>query len=336
MDDKPKRPQHRIFDHSLEGEIEVPAHPVEPASPFTPRPAEPPPVELNPLDLSSPALPAVQDRDRLRLATAAIIQQGLKLSEAADRFGVDPDALHVWHRTYVNFIGKDILTSSNSSPREKVEIDAATGRRFDENWDEMMRLAELERPQLSPLHQWLLRSPFTRWMFRDQRLDKLTVSGAAAVIAFTLLAIRAGTNSRGDQTDEVGASEVEGASAATFNPDDAITFTGAQKEALIKKVAEALTTFTQLETWQERLPYIRKRERVEPLMASYYEIHDDGPMTGLVVDPEVSFIKRNEVLSPWCRGAAPPPTGVTKRAKPSFFSVSLSRTNPGSCSTGRC
>ncbi|MGI9242209.1 MAG: hypothetical protein ACR2RV_15530, partial [Verrucomicrobiales bacterium] len=145
MDDEPTSPQHKIVEHNpTESAAPKPAPipttmaPSDPAptvSPFTPRPA----VEVS-------DLPAVQDHDRLRLATSAIVQQGLSLDEAAIRYGVDPDALHVWHRTYVNFIGKDLFAATSLNPRERIEIDEETSRKFDENWDEMMRIADLERP----------------------------------------------------------------------------------------------------------------------------------------------------------------------------------------------
>lgn len=334
MDDDPTRPQHKIYDHNLEDEAEMPAPLAEPTSPFTPRPAQDPSSahastsELNTPEPSTSELPAVQDHDRLRLATAAIVQQGLSLVDAADRFGVDADALHVWHRTYVKFAGKHIMTGHTSIPREKIEIDDGMSRRFDENWEEMMRLAELERPQLSPLHQWLLRSPFTRWMFRDEKLDKVTISGAAAVIAFSALAIRAGTQYRGDEP-EAGAETSADGIPAVIDLDDPAAFADEQSEALLNQVAQALSTFTQLESWQERLPLIRNAEKVKPLMATYYETHDDGPMQGLVIDPQVSFIKRDNDTFILMQGRQASTDGTAGMGEPIIFLAELVEGEPG-------
>ena len=122
-------------------------------------PAEPPPHQ--PEDLpdggvqftARPAekiqeLPQPQDHYQLRLATSAMVQQGLSLEQAASNYGVDPDTLHVWHRTYINFVGKDAVAVFNVSAAERVEIDPETNKKFDENGDAMLQ--DWERLQHCP------------------------------------------------------------------------------------------------------------------------------------------------------------------------------------------
>lgn len=321
MDEDPTSPQHKIYEHSPKGTADPhPASPPPPPqspSPFEPRPAE-----------RAPELPESKDHDRLRLATSTIVQQGLSLREAAERYGVDLDTLHVWHRTYVNFIGKDLFAATNVNQPERIEIDEEASRKFDENWEKMMRQAELERPQLSPMRKRLLASPFTRWMFRDEKLDKVTVSGAVAVIAFSLLAIRAGTHHLGteDSGSEPGEVAIDPATAFDLSKPD--TIDDDQTASVLNQVAEVLEEFSKLKTWQERLPYVRNPERVKPLMATYYEDHADGSMTGLIIEREVSFIKREEKTFLLMRGQRPSLDGTPGEMQPLVFLAELRKGDP--------
>jgi hypothetical protein len=236
-------------------------------------------------------LPDVSDRDKLRQATAAIVQQDIPLTEAAEKYSVDPDMLFIWHRIYINFIGKETVALGQDAPREKVGFDRETSLKFDENWAEMLRRWELERPQLSPFHKRLIESRLTGWMFRGEQIDKITVSGAIAALAFTGLAVRGSTNYLGQNENRSGENA---RTPAAIDPTDPDSFKGESQEAALTKVAKALRKFAKLPTWQERLPFVRNPDEVKPLMAKYYETHSDGPIEKLIIDPQISFIQRGE------------------------------------------
>ena len=291
----------------------------EPPSPYAPRPAE-----------KAPELPAPHDYQQLRLATFAILQNGIPLEVAARKFGVDPDSLHIWHRTYLNFIGKQLAAVTGSGTPDRVELDAETRQRFDENWAEMMRIAELERPQLSLMRKRLLRFPLTRWMFHGEKIDHITITGAVAVVAFSILAIRAGTSYRGTNSDE---GETRGDPLGTdlskIEIGDSSTFPPEQQQAIVAKVAEALKKFIELDTWQERLPHVRHPDAINALMAEYYERHADGPISGLQLGSSVSFVSRadgNFVLlqGRFIREAASP-----EKAEPIVILAELIEEEPG-------
>jgi hypothetical protein len=82
-----------------------------------------------------------------------------------------------------------------------------------------------------------------------------------------------------------------------------------------------LNEFIQLETWQERLPFIRDRERVTPLMEGYYEDHPDGPIRSLVIDSELSLIQRGESRFALIQGVSKP---EGEAGKPLTFLIEMS------------
>ena len=264
-------------------------------SPFSPRPAERP-----------PEIPAPQDHEQLRLATFAMVQRGVPLGDAARQYGVDPDALFLWHRTYLNFVGKDALVISGvDTPRERVEFDDDARQKFDNNWEEMMRIAELERPQLSPLRKWMLKSPLTRWMFRGEKIEPITVTGAVAVIAFTALALRAGISHRG-RGDEVVEEPPAIPDLQDIAPEDLTSEEPERRQAILFKVASALDQFARLKSWRDRLPYIRNSEALKPVMEDYYRRHADRSLSNVLVDGEVSFIKRDDGMFVLMQGTLDP------------------------------
>ena len=267
-------------------------------SPYAPRPAEPeaPEPEWEPAEperrreLPAFELPPAKDAEKLRLAASDMVEFGLPLAEAAELHGVDPDTLRVWHRTYVNFVGKENLAvPAGGVPLQRTDFDRQAHRQFDMNWAEMMYRAERDRPQPSPMRRWLIRSRLTGWMFNGEVVDKIAVSGAACVIGFGILAVVLTTTHRGAGEGLVAPPPVEappGADITKFDKD--------QKRLVFQRVVDSIREFIALKTWEERFPYVRFPEKVGPLMEAYYKSNPDGSLEPVVLQPEISFFRRSD------------------------------------------
>jgi len=250
---------------------------------FAPRPAN---DELEDLlgSIETPALPAVRDHRKLRQATAAMVQDGMSLEDAAEEFGVEADDLHVWHRTYIGFSNKqstDGTREDGSQRTEKVEIDSRSVVRFNKNWEEMIRIAEVERPQISNTRRRLMNFPLTGWMFRGETVDKVAVTGALAVMMFSFLAVKLAADHRGanDADDK----------KPPATRKEAMQIDG---EQTIKEAADALLKFAEKKHWKDRLPYIRDSKTLEPAMEKYYKSNEDFLLGKVVVSPPGQYIKR--------------------------------------------
>ncbi|MGI9240127.1 MAG: hypothetical protein ACR2RV_04970, partial [Verrucomicrobiales bacterium] len=180
----------------------------------------------------------------------------------------------------------------------------------------------------SPLRKSLLGSPLTRWMFRDEKLDAVTVIGAIAVLAFSALAIRAGTQHLGEGNGDGAGGETAEEPPKAFDPKDPELVGGAKTDVALTQIAEVLDTYSKLETWQERLPYYRNPERVKPLMEAYYKKHPDGPMRNLTINQEVSFIQREGETYVLMQGAQLSPNGEEGERKQVLLLAELRKGDP--------
>ena len=162
-------------------------------------------------------------------------------------------------------------------------------RKFDMNWQRMLDLTERERPEPSAFKKWLLVSPFTSWLFRDEKLEPLALAGGLAAIAFSVMAVWLASGHRGtDQSEQ----PVE---PAPTEPAEVVAELKEDPQAdVMRRVFSALADFAKIPDWESRLPFVRNRERVEPLMRSYYQTNEDAPMLELVANREVSFIRRGD------------------------------------------
>ena len=257
-------------------------------SPFTARPADADGGTADPdPDLSS--LPPARDIGKLRSAAAEMIASGIPLDEAASKFGVDADTLHLYYRTYVKFYGKENFDAAGEFAASGGDFDRTSRRQFERNWAELMYQAEKNRPQLPLLRRKLMAFPLTSWMFVGPFVDRVAVTGAACVVLLGVLAFKLTGSHRGeDRPPQVYTPEPRDPSKGVHQ------LSRDQETVLHEEIREFLRMFIGLETWEERLPHVRHQDVVAEKMRQFHSRYPDGPMVPVVLDPDPLLISRED------------------------------------------
>ena len=265
-------------------------------SPYAPRPAAEVPEQS--------VLPPVKDVKQLQQATADMIEFGIPLDDAASRYGVDSDTLHVYYRTYVKTYGKENLEGAGEfGGRLGEDFDRRSHRQFDRNWAEMTFEAERNRPEDSALRKWLMAFPLTGWAFTDGRVESLAVIGALCVFLFGGVAFLL-TRREVEAPPPVMVKE-EPVEVGLELLESGVKLTEQQKQSYYIKIAEFIAAYMELETWEERLPLVRDVEGIEEKMSAYYEANPDGAFGAVELDSQFVIINRPDGKFAWSTDGEP-------------------------------
>lgn len=255
--------------------------------PLAPRAASADDFEQNPLPsvhvrLQATAIDPTQvlqlsEEERVREAVRRVLQEGTSIHDAAQDLHLSAASIRTWRARYSSFLEEAVFGETNpGAAAEDSVIGVATQRRFLENWE---RLLEITRTKPADFHQdplevFLQTNIVTSWIYdEDGMLDRFTVIGASIVLlgVLTVFIFLLNTPDRAPREPEL-----KIRSLPALEPSPKLTLD-------LLQASEAVQQFLKADGYLNKLPFVRNREQVAPLLRDYYHRHNAAPIHDAVL-----------------------------------------------------
>ena len=255
--------------------------------PLAPRAADADDFEQNPLTSVHVRVQAasfdpsqilqLSEEERVREAVRRVLQDGTSIHNAARELHLSAASIRTWRARYSSFLEESVFGETNpDAAAEDSVIEESAQRKFLENWERLLDATHTKPKDFhqEPLEIYLQTSTATNWLYdEDGVLDRFTITGAVVVLFGVLTVFIFLINNPGQAPREP-AVKIRSLPPLETSPKVVLD---------LGRASETVQQFLKADGYLNKLPFIKDREQVAPLLREYYHRHSGAPVLDAVL-----------------------------------------------------